>query len=290
MKHFRLAPTPSGYLHAGNGYNFLLTYLLAKKENANLSLRIDDLDKARKRPEYVEDIFKTLDWLGIQPDGGPSSPEELEHVYSQRFFEAEYKTLLNKLRPEGFACNCSRKALLATSTDGQYPGTCRKKSLQLEEGKTSFRIITMGNKIKIPSFNQKVEVIDIHKIMRDFILWRKDGLPAYQLASVADDLRLGITHIVRGTDLMGSSAAQVFLAERANLTSFEAIRFYHHPLLTQVSGEKLSKSAGSPSLREWRERPQGAAVFLRNFANWISLPAKKYKKIADVVYEFLIKN
>jgi len=290
MAHFRLAPTPSGYLHAGNGYNFLWTYLLAKKEKAKLSLRIDDLDEARKRPEYVADIFQTLDWLGIQPDGGPSSPEELEKKYSQRFFRAEYRTLLEALKSEGFACQCSRKAFLAASTDGQYPGTCHDKKLKLEKGKTSFRLKTENTVTQIPSFYQKSEAINLHETMRDFVLWRKDDLPAYQLASVADDLRLGITHIVRGTDLLASSAAQVFLAKKADLGVFENLRFFHHPLLTQANGEKLSKSASAPPLREWRERPRGRAAFLRSFARWIKLPAKKYEKIADVVNEFLVKN
>lgn len=245
----RLAPTPSGYLHAGNAINFLLNQEAARSQpGARLLLRIDDLDADRKRPEFVQDVFDTLAWLGIGWDEGPRSTGDFEQNWSQHLRLGLYQKLLQKLEKQGlvFACRKSRKDLAPFG--GAYPPEFRAQNLPLDVPDVAWRVATP------PGFP-----------MPDFIVRRRDGLPAYQIASLADDVHFGITHIVRGEDLRASTAAQLFLAEKLGLTDFLKIRFWHHPLLTNAEGEKLSKSAGADSLRAMRARGEQLQVDWRRF-------------------------
>jgi glutamyl/glutaminyl-tRNA synthetase len=238
--HFRLAPTPSGYLHTGNALNFLLNWTAARASGASLLLRIDDLDADRKRPEYVQDIFSSLEWLGINWDEGPRSVADFEQQWSQHLRLSTYETLLGRLRQTGllFACRKSRSDL--APFEGFYPPEFRNQSLTLDDPDVAWRIKTPEG---FP--------------MPDFVVRRRDGLPAYQIASLADDLHFNTTHIIRGIDLEPSTLAQRFLAECLEEEPFMTIRFLHHPLLTDSAGSKLSKSAGAAALSALR---QGGAV------------------------------
>lgn len=252
----RLAPTPSGFLHAGNGMNFILTWALTRAFGGRLLLRIDDLDKARYRREYVEDIFATLEWLGIDYDEGPESVEDFEQKWSQHHRLERYAKLLTELRAEGllFACDCSRRAIRSISPNGNYPGTCLKRNLPFEQEKVAWRI-------QAPAAAQAVTVIDwkegyqnaeLYKIDA-FVVRQKNGFPAYQIASLADDVYFGINFIVRGKDLWESTLSQLYLANVLRQDDFSDCRFFHHSLLRDDNGEKMSKSAGSNALRTWRE-------------------------------------
>ncbi len=224
----RLAPTPSGYLHAGNALNFTHNWRAARRcAKGRLLLRIDDLDAARKRPEYVQDVFDTLARLGIDWDEGPRSAAEFEAEWSQQHRLPLYHDLLNRLRATGllFACSKSRKDLEATG--GHYPQSWRDQGLSLDAPDVTWRIRTPEN---FP--------------LSDFAVRRRDGIPAYQVASLADDLHFGITHLIRGADLADSTAAQRFLAECLGETAFLNIPVWHHELLMDEQGQKLSKSAG----------------------------------------------
>jgi glutamyl-tRNA synthetase len=121
--------------------------------------------------------------------------------------------------------------------------------------------------------------------MGDFVVWRRDGLPAYQLASVADDERMGIDCVVRGSDLLPSTGAQAWLAERIGAGRFRNAVFLHHPLLLSAEGGKLSKSAGSESLRAWRERG-GPGPLLRGFAAWLGIDPRGIDAARDLVPAF----
>jgi glutamyl/glutaminyl-tRNA synthetase len=237
----RLAPTPSGFLHAGNALNFILNALLARaRPGGRLLLRIDDLDADRKRPEYVQDVFDTLRWLDISWDEGPVNAADFEKNWSQHTRIALYEQVLARLRETGllFACSKSRRALAPFGH--VYPVEFREQGLSLDAPNVAWRIKTPAD-FPLP----------------DFIVRRRDGIPAYQLASVVDDLHFGITHVVRGEDLAASTRAQQFLAECLGESRFSKIQFLHHPLLLNDSGEKLSKSAGAAALRSDREHHSG---------------------------------
>jgi len=252
----RIAPTPSGFLHAGNAINFLLAARLAGATGATLLLRIDDLDAPRVRPEYVEDIFRSLEWLGIAWDEGPSGPEDLAANWSQRLRLPRYHTLLAALREKGvlYACDCSRSVLRQASLDGRYPGTCRDRGLPLDTPDRAWRLrVPDDAAIAIPPLIGSERMVRLADAMGDPVLRQRDGMPAYQIASLADDVDHGITFIVRGEDLLISSACQLHLASLPGLEGFLRTRFLHHPLLLGEDGHKLSKSDGASSLKAMRE-------------------------------------
>ena len=250
----RIAPTPSGYLHVGNGISFALTYLLAQKYSGEILLRIDDLDRGRFREEYLNDIFETLEWMGISWQRGPVSADEFEPWAQYQRLDL-YFDFLEKLRATGlvYACECSRKQVRADSTDGLYAGTCRTKGLSLENAEYAWRIVVPeGTEISFLGANGLPETVDLAASMGDFVVRKRFGKPSYQVSSTADDLHYGIDFIVRGEDLRSSTAAQTYLARTVGADRFADIRFLHHPLLVDASGEKLSKSEGAPALKTWR--------------------------------------
>lgn len=268
----RIAPTPSGYLHIGNAYNFLLVEAIVRQSNGPLRLRIDDLDAPRVRSEYVQDIFDSLAWLDIQPDTGPKDIEEQNKAFSQRLRILQYESLLRKLVNTGlvFACNCSRKHLQQASTDGQYSGTCIQKHIPLNAPDVSWRLRTPES-VNVTFHDQIMgrQEIRLWDVQRHFIVRRRDGLPAYHIASIYDDVDYGINTIVRGGDLLTSTAAQLYIAQLLQLDAFNESTFYHHSLVKDESGEKLSKSAGSTSLKALKENKMRAEDMRALADDWI---------------------
>lgn len=225
----RIAPTPSGYLHLGNLLSFSITATLAIKAGASIHLRIDDMDRERVRAAYVQDIFDTLHFMGIPWDEGPENYEQFESRFSQRHRLDLYHEALKHLQGEGmvYACSCSRSDL---ARGVLCP--CREAPIPLDSPDTPWKLRAES--------------------MPDFIVRKRDGYPAYQLSSVIDDLHYGIDFIVRGQDLFPSTQAQLYLATLLPENNFGSIQFYHHSLLADQSGEKLSKSAGSTSIQYLR--------------------------------------
>ena len=239
MIRARLAPTPSGHLHWGNLYNFVLTWGEVRRAGGRLALRIDDLDATRARPEYVEDIFRTLEWLGFDWDEGPSGPDDFFKYHSQLSRIAEYRSWLSKW--PGYACACSRQEI-KLRTQLHYDGFCRQRRLPHVKDQTAWR-----------------------SELGDIILWRKDDLPAYHLVSLVEDLRFATNLLVRGKDLQDATAQQqqLALALGASGESFVNARTIHHALLLDEQGNKLSKSAQASSLSEWRKSGKTAEqIFL----------------------------
>ena len=281
----RIAPTPSGFLHMGNAFNFLLTALLVDWEGGHLHLRIDDLDGSRVQPSSVEDIFVQLEWLGIDYDSGPSGPDDLFKQYSQQLRLERYSTALVILHNSGilYSCECSRSEIRELSPVGNYPGTCRLKELNLMNNNLPWRVqVPEQTYVNLKTFTNKVEKINIDQVIGDFVIKRRDGLPAYQLTSLIDDLDLGVNLVVRGDDLRASTAAQVFLAQSLNDQFFPAARFVHHPLINDNSGNKLSKSAGAFSLTSLREKHQTPVWIYQETAKLLRLPFQHIRTLDDL--------
>ena len=268
----RIAPTPSGFLHLGNAFNFLLAEEVALQHGGMLRLRIDDLDALRVRPEYLADVFETLHWLGICWQAGPRDAGDHLLRYSQQQRVPRYEALIARLAQSGlvFACACSRREVLAQSHDGQYPGTCIVKGLPLDTPGASLRIRTPEGSATAAFLDALAgpQRVDLFAHNRHFVIRRADGLPAYHVASLYDDLDARITHIVRGQDLLLSTAAQLYLARALGAEAFLATAFYHHPLLADDGGAKLSKSAGSRSLKAMREGEIVGSEVREQFAAW----------------------
>ncbi|WP_345052653.1 glutamate--tRNA ligase family protein [Hymenobacter glaciei] len=236
----RLAPTPSGYLHLGNAVNFVLTWLLTRRAGGMLHLRIDDLDRARLRPAYLANIFRVIDWLGIDYDHGPTGPDDFLRHHSQLLHLPEYNRTLRRLAQQPGLVQASQR----TRTGGP------DAPVPLETPGAPWRAhVLAGTKISFTDYWQGETLVPLGALMPDFVIRKKDAVAAYQVASVVDDLRLGTNLIVRGLDLQPSTAAQLWLASQLSETAaFNAsrIQFYHHPLMTNAAGQKLSKSQQLP--------------------------------------------
>ncbi len=276
FRRTRLAPTPSGYLHLGNAFSFAVTVALARRMGAKIFLRIDDLDRERVKREYVEDIFETLDYLGLPWDEGPRNGQEYEAMYSQIHRMDAYQKALQQLREQGlvFACDCSRSMIWSNHPEGIYTGTCRHKGLPLATMGYNWRLDTAAaGSLKINGLDGNAIQTALPLSMRDVVVRKRNGFPAYQLASLVDDVHFGVDFIVRGVDLWESTLVQTHLAGVLGYESFLAVRFHHHALLMADAHSKLSKSAGSTSIQYLRRQHKTKADIYRMMGELAGLPA-----------------
>ncbi len=294
MFRSRIAPTPSGFLHIGNVFSFLYTWLLVQKHQGKLLLRIDDLDNERFRMAYLDDIFATLDWLGITYHEGATSPTDFLDNYSQHKRIDLYQDFLNQLARKEciYACECSRSQIQQVQKEQNvivYPQICLHKNIFLQNPMVAWRVhIPTNTIIQLTHPNLTVSNIDVAKEIGDFVVRKKDGLPAYQIASVVDDLHYRINCVVRGLDLLPSTAAQLYLAKLTEQTDFQAIQFIHHGLLVDDKGNKLSKSQAATAIKDLRTHLKSPTPIYQAFARWVGLPSTKIQTLADLNYFFKI--
>ncbi|WDG57046.1 tRNA glutamyl-Q(34) synthetase GluQRS [Pseudomonas chlororaphis] len=230
----RFAPTPSGHLHFGSLVAALASYLDARAVGGRWLLRMEDLDPPREEPGAQAAILKALESYGFEWDG---------EMVRQSERHAAYAEVLNRLFNQGlaYACTCSRKQL--EPYHGIYPGLCRNAGHGQEDAAIRLRVPELEYR-----FTDRVQGEFRQHLGRDvgdFVIRRRDGLYAYQLAVVLDDAWQGVTDIVRGADLLDSTPRQLYLQE---LLGLPQPRYLHVPLITQPDGHKLGKSYRSPPL------------------------------------------
>jgi glutamyl/glutaminyl-tRNA synthetase len=281
----RFAPTPSGFLHPGNAISFIVTYTLARHFGGKILLRIDDLDTDRMRIDCLEDIFRTLDWLGVGYDEGASGVEDFQKNYSQHTRLDLYFDALKKMHPSLlYACKCSRKDIREQSLDGLYPKICLNKNIDLEENEVTWRMnVPQDTVVRFQEWQRDEQLVSLDKTVGDFVVRQKNGRPAYQLASVVDDDYFGVNFIVRGEDLLSSTASQIFVSQHITHSNFSKNTFLHHPLLTDAAGEKLSKSKGAGSLNDWREAGKSPVFLFQKAAEWLYLPYDSIRNLQDLL-------
>ncbi|WP_294809084.1 tRNA glutamyl-Q(34) synthetase GluQRS [uncultured Gemmiger sp.] len=253
----RYAPSPSGRMHLGNLMCCLLAWLSAKSKGGQVLLRIEDLDTVRCPRVYADAIQDDLAWLGLAADGPTPTVYQSERsgIYQQYYDILLKKGLI-------YPCFCSRSQLHAASaphrSDGQvvYAGTCRG----LSDAEVARRSLTRAPAFRVRVPDEEIAFIDGHlgryaenlaRDCGDFYLRRADGVFAYQLAVVVDDALMGVTEVVRGSDLLSSTPRQLWLYRELGLT---APQFYHLPLLLAPDGRRLSKRDGDQSLENLRAR------------------------------------
>ena len=366
----RIAPTPSGFLHAGNVYNFLLTYLFTRAFGGKLYLRIDDYDLPRYRRQYVENIFCVLDMLGIDFDGGPGGVGEFETKFSSKFRLDAYENALKKLEQKGvcYACECSH-SMKNSFKNGIYARVCAEKNLKFKKDETAMRLRALdgaqinvrqnlinfdalgcgsggeaslagglwGNaqkaqdgtanglknsanlvgsdrekpdneKFNLNTFGNsgesflnlanlgvlnlmdeaafeaekfaQAQSVNLAQILGDFVVWKKDDTPAYNLASLVDDEILGVNLLVRGEDLLACSAAQKYMAQMLGY-GFESANFIHHGLLAH-GGKKLSKSSSAPAVSV----ADGAKIHYKFATLKLGLNASKCDTLSNLLEMF----
>jgi glutamyl-Q tRNA(Asp) synthetase len=255
----RFAPSPTGPLHFGSLLAALASYLEAKKSQGKWLVRMEDLDKPREMKGAAEDILRTLEAYGLYWDG--------EIVHQSRRTDL-YQSALNQLNVEKrtYACSCSRKEIQDSVTNSQigiegiiYPGTCREK--HITKIPHAIRVKTLDQNIRFEDTVQGFVTQNLAKQIGDFVVKRADNLFAYQLAVVVDDHLQGITHIVRGADLLDSSTRQIYLQD---LLGYQHIQYAHIPAAHNQQGEKLSKQtfAQAISAKDARKNLYQALCYL----------------------------
>ncbi len=259
----RFAPSPSGRMHLGNLACSLLAWLSAKSAGGRVVLRIEDLDAARCPRAYADLLEQDLAWLGLYWDeggslGGPNGPyyqSECAEIYTESY------NLLQKMQLV-YPCFCSRAQLHAASAphraDGSvvYAGTCRRLTEEQRAEKQrvrlpAYRLMVPDEEIVFTDLCQGEYRENLLYDCGDFFLRRADGVFAYQLAVVVDDARMGVTQVVRGADLLSSTARQLYLYRLLGLSEPQ---FAHCPLLLAADGRRLSKRDGDQSLENLRAR------------------------------------
>jgi len=279
----RLAPTPSGFLHLGNAVNFLVTWAIVRSCKGCLHLRIDDMDGIRFRPDVLEDVFADLDWLGLDWDTGPTGPDDFYQNFSLQRKKEYYRDrlqALDKIRPMTFVCSCSRASIKKLSPSGLYPGTCRNAGLSFEPGVHAVRLRVDGDSV----IQVNDQCIDLAPAFGDFVLWRRDDQPSYHLASLLEDEEGGVNFVVRGRDLLFSTAAQIYLAQCFGFSLFPACRFIHHGLVLGRNGEKLSKSRGAYALKDLRQSGESPAGAVKTAARILGLEHDTIFTAGDLIY------
>lgn len=261
----RFAPSPTGRMHLGNVFTALLSWLSARKAGGRWILRIEDLDPQRSRIEHARMIEDDLDWLGLDWDEGGLADTGPHGPYRQSLRDDVYGAALHRLRDTGlvYPCFCTRADIMATQaphqSDGRviYAGTCRPEGFP-SCGQVVSPDRPHASRIYVPdediSFTDAVyggQTVNLARHCGDFVLRRADGAWAYQLAVVVDDAAMGVTEVVRGCDLLLSTAQQIYLYRQLGLP---VPAFAHLPLLCNADGRRLSKRDRSLSMEELRVR------------------------------------
>jgi glutamyl-Q tRNA(Asp) synthetase len=261
-EHGRFAPTTSGPAHPGTLLAGLLAWLDARSLGARFSLRLEDIDPDRCRPEHAQDMLAALAWLGLDWDAWSLQSEH----------QARFEAALDRLAGQDllYPCACSRAdvqraGVRAVDGSWRYPGTCRRRALPAGGWRASadaLRLRLAPGRVE-PRDESGLDLAhDPDRELGDPVLRRRDGAIAYHLAVVVDDAAQGVTRIVRGRDLADCTALHVVLQGALGLAT---PRYRHHLLLRETRGEKLAKLHGAVGWRELRERQDGAA-----FCGWLA--------------------
>jgi len=259
----RLAPSPTGLLHLGHARTFWVAAQRARERDGALVLRNEDLDPHRSRPEFTQAMLEDLRWLGIAwqegPDcGGPFGP------YSQSERRPNYLEAWRRLRDGGFIypCTCSRKDLAQAASapndaddEPIYPGRCRTRTDAADFSDPKglnwrFRVPD-SELIRFTDLNLGAHSYTAGRDFGDFLIWRRDDVPAYQLAVVVDDAAMRITEVVRGADLLKSTARQLLLIRALG---YDVPSYFHCQLVRDSEGVRLAKRHDALSICKLREQ------------------------------------
>ena len=280
MYRGRFAPSPTGDLHLGSAATALVAWLSARAAGGTLVLRVEDIDRPRVVAGSEARQLDDLRWLGLDwdegPDaGGPHAP------YRQSERDDRYEEALARLAARDllYYCDCSRAEIARVASaphagdEGpRYPGTCRRFGLRERAWKRppAIRLAVPDGVVTVTDALQGEVFEDVAVRVGDFVVKRGDGIYAYQLACVVDDLAMGVTEVVRGADLLGSAPRQVLLARLLDATP---PAFAHVPLVLASDGTRLAKRAGGVTVREHREAGRDAVAVVRLLARTLGLPA-----------------
>lgn len=279
----RLAPSPTGRMHAGNVFAALVTWLLARSQGGRVLLRIEDVDTGRARPRFAVQILDDLEWLGLTWDGPVVYQSQRTELYLDALERLDARGLL-------YPCFCTRADLHAAdaphAADGTvvYPGTCRDLTAEQVARKSAQHAPAL--RLKVPPAGDPAGIVTFHDQLQgdvecelavsvgDYLVRRSDGLFAYQLAVVVDDLCQGVNLLVRGCDLLPSTPQQLYLRRLlrqagmcADVVTEGPEAFYHLPLMVNPEGKRLSKRDGSCDMGTLRNTYRTPEALLGHLAH-----------------------
>ena len=305
----RLAPSPTGALHLGNARTFLINWAMARQNNWQLRLRIDDLVGPRLKPETAQLVIDQLIWLGLDWDGQPLYQSQTLEPYQQALQTLRDKNLI-------YPCQCTRKEIaLAQSAPHQdehelrYPGTCRPanpaarlaqhhrpQALLHDDMTTAWRVIVPDQHVTFHDVIQGPQSFNVQQQVGDFIVATKNGQPAYQLAVVVDDQRQSVTEIVRGDDLLRSTARQLLLYHMlstdpapaaspdtkppsqsgpSEISQIAIPTYYHLPLVLGADGRRLAKRHGDTRLLHYQQHGVPPEAIIGLLAFWSGITDRR---------------
>ncbi len=287
----RFAPSPSGRMHLGNVFSCLMAWLAARSAGGRMVMRIEDLDQRSQNPENARLLMDDLRWLGLDWDEGPYYQSERLELY---------RDAVERLSNRGltYPCFCTRAELHAASaphaSDGTYiyQGTCKGLSAEQVRQKSVSR--PPATRVMVPEASDPTGLVEFYDLAYgpqrevlandcgDFLLRRSDGVFAYQLAVVVDDGEMGVTQVVRGRDLLGSSARQTWLSRQLG---YEPPTFGHVPLLVAPDGRRLSKRDQDLHMGVLRERFGNPKPLLSMLAAAVGMTESGEEKGANELVE-----
>ncbi len=262
----RLAPSPTGALHLGNARSFLIAWLSARQQSGKLLLRIEDIDSPRVKPWAQQQTLDDLRWLGLDWDWGPDvGGPHASYVQSERL--ERYREVLLQLAEDGviYPCSCSRREVAEAASaphessiaglvplEGAiYPGTCRSRSSAQATGEFAWRWRFEAGEVSWNDCVGGLQCANPSLQLGDFVIGKSDGTPAYQLAVVVDDFDMGVTEVVRGSDLIPSTYRQLAILKHLR---WQAPSYCHVPLMVGTDGRRLAKRHGDTRLSYFRQR------------------------------------
>ena len=259
----RLAPSPTGAQHFGNARTYLIAWLSARAQNGRVVLRIEDIDASRVKPGAVESAYADLRWLGLDWDGEPVVQTQRLSHHQAAFAQLKAKELV-------YPCTCTRgdieRAASAPHQEQEgpiYPGTCAHRCAAdvaaITERPYVWRMRVGNETIAYHDGFRGAVTMNVRQIGGDFVVWRSDGSPAYQLAVVVDDAAQGVTEVVRGDDLIPSTPRQLLIYRALGLAP---PRFIHVPLVVGIDGRRLAKRHGDTHLATLRKADVAAESLL----------------------------
>lgn len=288
----RLAPSPTGALHLGNLRTFVVNHLLARQRGWRMIMRIEDLDGPRVKPQAAVAMLDELRWLGFQWQGRPVVQSEQIQTYRPAL-----QTLIDA--GQCYPCICSRRDVEQAASAPQqgddttaYPGTCDRRFTSAQQAaeaaggrppawrvRVTDRPIVVDDKLHGPrSFN-------LTRLCGDYVIYRNNGLPAYQLAVVVDDAAAGVDAIVRGDDLLDSAARQIHLRQLLGLTPEP--QYWHLPLILGPDGRRLAKRHGDTRLSHYRLAGCTPQRLLGLIGFWCGLlPKRQEAEMDDLLARF----
>lgn len=293
----RLAPSPTGALHLGNARTFLINWALARQNGWRIVVRIEDLHTPRTKRGADKQAIEDLGWLGLDWDEGP---------YYQAADPAPYRDALVRLERQSliYPCRCSRRdieraasAPHADDHEMRYPGTCRPKSSESKpiacgcgwsvcaldpelEVPAAWRVVVPDEPVVFEDQIRGRVERNVQRQVGDFVVATKARLPAYQLAVVVDDVRQGVTEVVRGDDLLDSTARQIWLY-RYLFRDRTLPRWWHLPLVVGPDGRRLAKRHGDTRLAFYREKGVPPERIIGLLAHWAGVLPRPEPMSAD---------